>query len=148
MMNDKGFTVIELLIIVAIMGVLSSIGIPSFYKQILHYRLNGAVRDLVSDLRWARSLAITSGEKVNLLLDPSNERYYIEKTSNPQNPINGIREYKNAYPGVDIVSSSGGNQITFEPRGTTASWTTIKIRNSIGEERKITVIATGRIKIN
>ncbi|MBI5745631.1 MAG: GspH/FimT family protein [Nitrospirae bacterium] len=148
MRDNKGFTIIELMIVVAIIGIIAAIGFVSLTKQIPHYRLNGSVRDLVSDLRWARTLAIASGEKVNLRLDPSNDRYQVEKALNPGTPISRVRDLRQDYPGVDLISSSGGNLITFEPRGTTSSWTTIKIGNSSGEEKKITVIVTGRIKIN
>lgn len=148
MMDNRGFTMIELMVIVAIVGIMTVIGFVSLNSQLPHYRLNSAVRDLVSDLRWARSLAITSGEKVSLLLDPSNDRYHIEKASSPGTSINGIRDYRKDYPGVDLVSSSGGDLMAFEPRGTTGNWTSIILRNSFGEERRITIIATGRIKIN
>lgn len=147
-MDSRGFTIIELMVVVAIIGIITGIGFVSLNKQLPHYRLNSAVRDLVSDLRWARSVAITSGERVSLLLDPSNDRYHIENASSPGIPISGIRDYRKDYPGVDLVGSSGGDLIAFEPRGTTGSWTSIILRNSFGEERRITIIATGRIKIN
>ena len=44
--SNKGFTLVELLIVVAIMGILSAIAIPQFVK----YRAHAAVRHAESDL--------------------------------------------------------------------------------------------------
>lgn len=50
-MNQKGFTAIELLAVVAVLTVLAAIAIPQFNNTIANRDLDSATRLLVSDLR-------------------------------------------------------------------------------------------------
>jgi type IV fimbrial biogenesis protein FimT len=58
MNKNKGFTLIELMITVAIMSILLSVGLPSFQSIIASSRLTAATNGMVSALQLARFEAI------------------------------------------------------------------------------------------
>ena len=56
-----GFSAAELLVVVAILAILATVSMPIFAATFKNARLSGAVRQLASDIRFARSLAISKG---------------------------------------------------------------------------------------
>ncbi len=134
----------------AVTVILSGLASVSFVSQLPHLRLNNAARDLVSDLRWARQLALAERQTVSVVLDPETDRYRIERQSRPGIPIGWVRDLQDRHQGfgeIDLVSSSGGMVISFQPNGITTNLTTITLRNSRDEQRQMTVAITGRVKI-
>lgn len=53
-----GFSLIELMVVVAVTGVLLTLAAPSFYDYLLLQRLRGVHAQLVTDLQFARSEAV------------------------------------------------------------------------------------------
>ena len=66
MKRYAGFTLIELMITVAIAAIVMAIGIPSFRETINQNRLTTATNELVGALNLARSEAIKRGVRVTL----------------------------------------------------------------------------------
>jgi type II secretion system protein H len=148
--SSRGFSMIEVLVVLAIITIFTGLASVRFMNQLFHHRLNHAVRTLASDLRWARQLAIAEGQPVGIVLDLDQDQYRIEKSSQPGVSIGGIRDLqdrKQGFGDVSLVDSTGGAEITFLPDGLTVDWTTITLRNVKGEQRRITVILTGRVKV-
>ncbi len=72
-MNKKyrqGFTLTELMITVAIIGILASLAVPSFQDMIERNRLKEAVEGLKSDLMFARTEAIKRSQNVVISRSP------------------------------------------------------------------------------
>ena len=67
MSNEKGFTLIELMVVVGIMAVIMAIGIFGITRYMAKERLNEAVNVLVADIQRARAWSITRGQ----LSDPN-----------------------------------------------------------------------------
>jgi Tfp pilus assembly protein PilE len=55
--RDEGFTLIELVVIVGLIGVLFAMAVPSVSGFLRSSRVTGASNTLVADLRYGRSLA-------------------------------------------------------------------------------------------
>jgi type IV fimbrial biogenesis protein FimT len=68
MKAQKGFTMIEMLVTIAIVGILAKIAIPSFQSMIITNRLATQTNDLIADLSLARSEAAKSGGRVTVCI--------------------------------------------------------------------------------
>jgi prepilin-type N-terminal cleavage/methylation domain-containing protein len=69
MKHQRAFTIIELLIAVAIVAVVLTIAVPSFNQFILRQRLKGINAQLITDLQLARSEAVSRGTIGRVVFD-------------------------------------------------------------------------------
>ncbi len=72
--SHSGFTMIELLIVIAILGVLSLVGLPNLLAQIERARISSTLREATSLVQVARQEAIRRGVEVVVLVDTTNNR--------------------------------------------------------------------------
>jgi prepilin-type N-terminal cleavage/methylation domain-containing protein len=130
----RGFTVIEVLVVLAVASVLFGIAIPSFLAWLPGLRLSSAARQVATDLQLARMKAISENTSYTVTFDPTTVSYTFTGQS---------RDIDELYPGITLALS-GGNP-TFTPRGT-ANTVTITLSN--GAQRKLVcVTSVGRINI-
>ena len=75
--RDKGFTLVELLILIAIMGILSSMALSGFSGLTPRMRIKRAVRNIVSDMQTAKARALRDRTTWTIQFDAGNSRYVI-----------------------------------------------------------------------
>jgi prepilin-type N-terminal cleavage/methylation domain-containing protein len=59
--RKPGFTLVELIIVVAILCMMLTVATPLFFQTIAQRRLTAAVERIANDLRYVQSLAVTQG---------------------------------------------------------------------------------------
>lgn len=63
---QPGFTLIELMVTLSVLGILLAIAVPNYITFIQNARLTGQANDLVTSLNYARSEAIKRGVRVSV----------------------------------------------------------------------------------
>ncbi|WP_299978201.1 GspH/FimT family pseudopilin [Desulfobacula sp.] len=100
--RNSGFTLIEVMIVIGMIGILSAISIPSAMKWLPNYRLKAAARDLYSNMQKAKVEAVKRNTDV-----------LIKFTSEAYAPAGGKGSYQVFVDdgGTDINPGIADNQI-------------------------------------
>jgi prepilin-type N-terminal cleavage/methylation domain-containing protein len=77
------FTLMEIMIVVAIMGIVLTMGVPIVYKTWHKAPMTKAVSEIVEVCSHARALAILQGKPVDVIFHPREGRLEVGSMSNP-----------------------------------------------------------------
>jgi prepilin-type N-terminal cleavage/methylation domain-containing protein len=142
---SKGFSLVELIIVIAIIAIVAGIAIPGFKQYTKSSNFRTAVNDIAADIQKAKSLAVSqSFSSYRLTFDTGANSYSLIRTDTnvtvwpPKKP-------SDFEPGIELTSAnfSGSPFIVFHSRGTTTIGN-IKLKNDAGKTAKITINITGR----
>jgi type II secretion system protein H len=78
----RGFTLVELLVVLTILVLLAALAAPAFTRQYHEAKLQAAARDLVALMRYARSQAVVEGTTYRLNIDRDGGRLWITRYEN------------------------------------------------------------------
>lgn len=83
----SGFSLVELLIVMAVLAAVAGLVLPSMRGPLDKSRLTGAAKQLQASLAKARSLAIREGSEVTFRYEKSGIRFVIERVPAQFNPM-------------------------------------------------------------
>ena len=145
--NQKGFSLIEMIVAVAIIATLTGIAIPVYIGMKPSIWLSGATRQIMGDLMWARMQAISQNNEFKIFfLD--NHRYTILDDDDNGGTIDSgeLTVTKDIHDEHYDVTLSWTAEPIFHPRGNASPAATVTIANPSGT-KTVTIAMTGRVKI-
>lgn len=158
--QQRGFTLVELLVTIVILAILSMLGIPSFTKFLREWQRDNVTGDFMTAVQTARAEAIKSSRKV--VLCPSSNGTSCANGSdwksgwlafvdtNGDEALDSGERLITVRSSAASVSSMTGSdsvkQLVFLPNGLTGSpATTIKVIPNGGTNLKLNEITVNRV---
>lgn len=138
-----GFTVIELAVVIALISVILSLGMPSFTSFIQFSYLQNDSWKIISDLRNYRHQAIVEHYDYRIAFDISRDKYTVEQ----RNYLTGalVKTVKTVSFTNDLTSAG---DVTFHPRGnaTVGGTITLRSRQAAGSATLTVQATTGAVQ--
>ena len=154
-LSQGGFTLLELLIVIALIGILATIAGPNFQEMLKRNAVVSQNNELVALINTAKSEAVRRSTEVTISIDRPGENTWIASLLDPENTDKSLRQTSN--PKVRLAGATG---FTFNSRGylradgdsgSESLGTAVNLSlthvncTSPGQHRTITILPTGQI---
>ena len=154
MKKIRGFSIIELLVVVAVIAVVSVIVTPNFMRWRNNAKMRDAVDNLMGDLEMAKINAVRENSFVAVLFNPTGYRVFVDRANFwIRDADERLLRDRKLPAGVrfDLDHIDWGfadNRTRFNSRGRTdtANGTAVLV-NSRGQQRDVIVSSLGRIRV-
>jgi type II secretion system protein H len=154
--KKSGFTLIEVMIVVAMIGIAAAIALPSMGDLIQEYKLRSMARQIVSSLQRLKVMSIKENTDALIQLDETNGRCTLFLDDNNSDTFDDASELIST---IDIAAEGLQVQSNFDPgtldvlgfnsRGMPAKGVgTITIIKDATRQKQITVNQAGNIRVN
>ena len=162
--SRPGMSLIEVVMALAIMGILAAIAVPRMTGSIARQRAQTAANRIASDIELARSAAMASSSSRKVVFSPAKEAYVLPALSNPldRSPAPYVIYLSSAPYSAKIAAVSFGDDtgLTYSPvfqtdrvgevafngfgMPDTAGWITVRCNDYL---YKVTLDASGRTTV-
>jgi len=146
-LRDKGLTLTELVLTLAILAAIAALTLPNLTGWIRHYRARRVVRELVCQMELAKIKALKTNRQYRIAFDPSSKTFRMERGNRPDAPGEWVQEGGIFRVPHQISLEANVEAIRFNPDGTALSGS-VTIRAGDGEYYTVTAnTSTGKINV-
>jgi len=140
--RDKGFTLIELMVIVGIIALLLGLSLNGLNSLIQWNKLNVAAAILSSELKTAQAMAFYQGIYYKLQFWPTLDRYRIYRQTELIQDI--------ILADIDLFNTNfTNNKVFFYPSGVPGQGGTVTLKNKIGKVLYVIMTpVTARVRVS
>lgn len=157
MQKNRGFTLVELIIVIAIAGIVLAIAAPNFTGYRQNTNLKEATRNLSADIQYWKQRAVAENRSYRISFDTAGNSYSVLKREAPPGmafkPLSEVdpgasnidKSPADISPGVSLVAAPA--TVTMDPRGTLSNGT-IRLQHGIRlSTADIVTSLPGRVRI-
>ena len=146
---QTGFTLLELVITVAIAGLLGAIALPNLFQQVADNRARTLLNILATDVQWARGQAASGGKQVTLTYNNPGCTWQVS-VGGAADAKHSMASAQLASGGYGRVTCSGGTlTLTFNADGSVTGVPAAALQFSAGGQvYSALLLASGSVILN
>jgi|TARA_B100000131_G_scaffold96927_1_gene94059 prepilin-type N-terminal cleavage/methylation domain-containing protein len=134
---SKGFSLIELIIVMAVLGIIIVASSSRLRDITVDARISSAINQITTDIDLAKSISMSKRKQIKIIFNQNNETYTVYQsgqiyTDYPGSNNGVVSLSDNSNSGVDITSINldGSNTLTFTKWGDCLQSGTIILNNN------------------
>lgn len=151
--DQRGFTLIELIVTVVVLAIFASIAVPSYSEWIERERLSRAVSDMNNLIQFARTETLKTDKNMYVVYTVGDSWCSaVQTTSTALNCASNITDRHvtyTSYSNVEMVSPAASSYFYFDKvRGVPVGSSDFTFENSLSDECSLSVSLLGMVTID